>query len=197
MTPSPTEAVNVRSDPASDPPAADGLIENEVGKVVEESVIALTALLDDLLPGGMSQLKIDGDLTRHLYRHRLIEIIREVGIERVDPAQLAEVGKRLDSLERAAFGVSARDRALVGIDEMALELAPKYQESAGGEPSEDWRLWYRCLAAQARGDAYWAALRDLARFIGILKTEMDLDSFKHTVFSAWARSGRKRPTAKG
>ena len=170
---------------------------DEVGRLVKESATELTALLGYFQPGSISELKTDGDLTRRLYRHRLIEIIHRVALERADPTQLAEVGKRLDRLERAAFGVSARDRVLRGLDEMALEFAPRYEGNSEDPPSENDRLWRRCLAARAKGDAYWSALLELAKYERALETEMDVETFKHTVFSAWARSGRKRPTAKG
>ncbi len=161
----------------------------------EEGLVELREILEDFQTRSLLDLKSEEEVTRRLYRHELLEIIGQVGIQRATPAQLPEARKRLDRLARAAFGVSARDRDLVRLDELALEFAPKYSGTSEKEWSLDFKLWFRCLETGARGDAYWAALRDLAKATRVLTTEMDVDSFKHTVFSAWARSGRKRPGA--
>lgn len=170
------------------PPPSEELLPGADGGYLE-----LRALLTDLTPGVSRRPETQEELTRWLLRHRMLGIVQAVGVQKATADDLPEVARRLDRLELAAFGVNARDRVLRGLDELALEFAPKFSGTANGAPSESLRLWYRCLETGATGDAYWTALHALARHDDLLRTEMDLDTFKHTIFSAWKRSGLKRP----
>jgi len=132
-------------------------------------------------------------------RFRLIRMVRDIRdrIERCSPVQLDELAKQVDTMERAIYGISARDRRLVILDEEARRLGPKYDGDPSTMDPGIMRVWHELLAAygrpagRPRKDApkggRMAALLAYARFEGFFATEMSLLDFRRTLIEAKRR----------
>src|SRR5437870_7143390 len=115
-------------------------------------------------------------------------------IESTDAVKLDEIAKRVDQMERAIYGVSARDRRLVIIDEEARRLAPRYTGDPSEFPPGGLRLWHELLAAYRQplgrpkkgaprgGPA--GALLAWAKGDGFFHTEMTLTDLRRTILEA-------------